>query len=85
MEKPSGGGRRFNGNVWFENQVRFRTRAALTAKGSKAGCRTAEYNQEYQRQLALFRAERAEVKRRKQEKNLARAKKDTPAEKADLS
>ena len=64
----------FDGNKWFENKVRNRTRAALTERGSKASAHSAEYNAEYKKQYALFRAERAEIKRSKHEKKLARRK-----------
>lgn len=59
---------RFNGSAWFEQQVRNRTRAALNERGSRAKTGSTEYQREYQRQLELFSAERAEVKKRKAEK-----------------
>ena len=62
----------FNGAVWFDRQVQRRTRAALNARGSKAKTKSPEYVTEYERQLKLFRAERAEIKKRKREKHLAR-------------
>ena len=62
---------RFNGALWFEHQVQSRTRAALTERGSHASTRSREYKDEYARQLALFRAERAEIKRRKAAKYAA--------------
>ena len=62
----------FNGAVWFDRQVQRRARAALNARGSKAKTKSPEYVTEYERQLKLFRAERAEVKKRKKEKYLAR-------------
>ena len=62
----------FNGAVWFDRQVQRRTRAALNVRGSKAKTKSPEYVTEYERQLKLFRAERAEVKKRKKEKHLAR-------------
>lgn len=62
---------RFNGAAWFDQQVCNRTRAALTARGSIASTRSREYKEEYARQLKLFRAERAEKKRRKAEKYAA--------------
>ena len=65
-------GHRFNGAAWFEQQVRKRTRDALNARGSHASTRSAVYKAEYQRQLALFRIERAEVKQRKAEKQALR-------------
>ena len=68
---------RFNGNAWFDCQVHHRTRAALTERGSAASTHSQEYKAEYARQYALFRRERAEVKRRKREKHLARMKKQT--------
>ena len=61
----------FDGAVWFDRQVQRRTRAALTERGSTASTKSQEYKTEYARQLALFRAERAEVKRRKKEKYAA--------------
>ena len=61
----------FNGSLWFERQVQCRTRAALDARGSKASTKSREYKTEYARQLELFRAERAEKKRRKAEKYAA--------------
>lgn len=63
--------RRFNGALWFERQVQRRTRAALDARGSTAAAKSREYKAEYKRQLKLFRAERAEKKRRKAEKHAA--------------
>jgi len=68
---------RFNGAAWFDRQVQRRTREALNARGSKAGTRSREYKTEYARQLAMFRAERAEVKQRRQEKCLARMSKQS--------
>ncbi len=62
----------FNGAAWFERQVQLRTRNALTERGSTAKTKSREYKTEYARQLALFRAERMEVKRRKREIYLAR-------------
>lgn len=56
--------KRFDGAAWAIQQVRFRTRAALKDRGSRASTRSREYQAEYQRQLALFRAERAEKKKR---------------------
>ena len=73
---------RFNGAAWFDRQVQLRTRAALDARGSCASTRSIEYQREYARQLALFRAERAEIKRRKAEKYLARMEKKLAAERA---
>ena len=70
---------RFNGSAWFDRQVQCRTRAALTERGSKASTHSREYKEEYARQIKLFRAERAEVKRRKQEKYLARLEKKMTA------
>ena len=64
-------GNRFNGAAWFDRQVACRTRAALQTRGSTASAKSREYRTEYARQLALFRAERAEVKRRKAEKYAA--------------
>ena len=65
----------FNGAAWFDRQVSTRTRDALEARGSKARTHSREYQTEYARQLLLFRAERAEVKRLKREKHLARMEK----------
>ena len=65
-------GNRFDGNAWFERQVRKRTRDALTARGSRAKVNTIEYQSEYRRQYALFRAERAAVKQRRAEKRALR-------------
>lgn len=70
---------RFNGAAWFDRQVQIRTRTALTERGSKAGTKSREYQTEYARQLALFRAERVEVKRRKHEMYLARSEKKMTA------
>ncbi len=69
--------RTFNGAAWFDRQVQRRTRAALTERGSSASTKSREYKTEYARQLALFRAERAEVKRRKKEKYAALLEKKT--------
>ena len=65
----------FNGSAWFDRQVRTRTRAALRERGSTASPRSLEYRDEYERQLLLFRAERAAVKKRKAEIYAARLKK----------
>ncbi|MCR4805358.1 MAG: hypothetical protein K5981_06845 [Clostridia bacterium] len=65
---------RFDGNAWFLNQVRCRTRAALNARGSRAKADSSEYKAEYARQLKLFRAERAEVKQRRRKKFQEREK-----------
>lgn len=70
----------FNGAAWFDRQVHSRTRAALNAQGSNASPRSREYKMEYMQQQKLFRAERAEVKRRKHEKYLARIEKKMIAE-----
>ena len=64
--------RPFNGNVWFDRQVQRRTRAALNERGSTASTKSREYKTEYARQLALFRAERMEVKRKKAERYASR-------------
>ena len=61
----------FNGAAWFDYQVQKRTRAALTERGSTVKTKSREYKTEYARQLALFRAERMEVKRKKAEKYAA--------------
>ena len=74
----------FNGAAWFDHQVQKRTRAALTERGSKAKSKSREYKTEYERQLALFRAERAEVKRRKAEKYAALLEKKLAAERAGV-
>ncbi len=66
---------RFDGNAWFEQQVRTRTRNALTARGVKASAHSQAYRDEYARQLALFRAERAEIKERRRKKYAEREKK----------
>ena len=70
----------FNGAAWFDHQVQKRTRNALTERGSKAKTKSREYKTEYARQLKLFRAERAEVKRRKREKYAALLAKKQSAE-----
>ncbi len=70
MGQENSGGR-FNGALWFEQQVQRRTRAALTKRGSTASTKSREYQTEYAQQLALFRAERAKVKQRKAEKYAA--------------
>ena len=75
METQNGYEHRFDGNKWFENKVRARTRAALTERGSKASGHSPEYSAEYKKQYAMFRAERAEIKRRKREEYLARIQK----------
>ena len=72
----------FNGAAWFDYQVQKRTRAALTERGSTAKTKSREYKEEYARQIKLFRAERAEVKRCKQEKYAARMEKKLAAERA---
>ena len=69
----------FNGAAWFDRQVHCRTRAALAAQGVTASSRSLEYKAEYARQKKLFRSERAEVKRRKHEKHIARMKKNLAA------
>ncbi len=71
---------RFNGAAWFDQQVQRRTRAALNERGSTASTKSREYRTEYARQLKLFRAERAEVKRRKREKYAALLAKKQSAE-----
>ena len=63
---------RFDGAAWFRKQMLNRTRAALNEKGSKAKPGSNEYQAEYDRQLSIYRAERAEVKKRKAEKYAAR-------------
>ena len=70
----------FNGAAWFDHQVQKRTRNALTERGSTASTKSREYRTEYARQLKLFRAERAEVKRRKREKYAALLAKKQSAE-----
>ena len=65
----------FNGSAWFENQVRRRTRAALRERGSEASTKSAEYRAEYKRQIKLFCAERAAIKKRKAEKRAEQMKK----------
>ncbi len=67
----------FNGSAWFDRQVRARTRAALRERGSSASARSLEYRDEYERQLLLFRAERAAIKKRKAELYAERTKKKT--------
>ena len=57
--------KRFDGAAWVIQQVRSRTRTALRERGSNASTRSREYQIEYQRQQALFHAERAEKKKRK--------------------
>ena len=59
-----------------------RTRNALTERGSKAKTKSREYKTEYARQLALFRAERMEVKRKKAEKYAALMEKKLSEERA---
>ena len=73
---------RFNGAAWFERQVQLRTRAALTERGSTAKTKSQEYKTEYARQLELFRAERAEVKRKKAERYAALMEKKLSEERA---
>ena len=75
METQNGYGHRFDGNKWFENKVRARTRAALAERGSTVSGHSPEYGAEYKKQYALFRAERAEIKRHKKEEYLARMQK----------
>ena len=72
--------RPFNGAAWFDQQVQRRTRAALNERGSTASTKSREYRTEYARQLKLFRAERAEVKRRKKKKYAALLAKKQSAE-----
>jgi hypothetical protein len=72
----------FNGAAWFDHQVQKRTRNALTERGSKAKTKSREYKTEYARQLALFRAERMEVKRKKAEKYAALMEKKLSEERA---
>jgi len=72
--------KRFNGAAWFDRQVQRRTRAALTQRGSKASTRSKEYKAEYARQLECFRAERAEVKRRKEVARIIREQNKAKAE-----
>jgi len=74
----------FDGAAWFDRQVQRRTRAALTERGSTAKSHSREYKTEYARQLELFRAERAEVKRRKKEKHAALMEKKLAAERAGV-
>ena len=74
----------FNGAAWFDHQVQIRTRAALTERGSKAKSKSREYKTEYARQLALFRAERMEVKRRKAERCAARMERKLSEERAGV-
>ena len=69
-------GRRFDGSLWFENELRRRTREALNEKGLKAGTGSPVYRAEYARQLEILRAERAEVKRRRAEKLAQRLARD---------
>ena len=57
--------KRFNGAAWFERQIKKRTRAALTARGSKAPTHSREYQLEYALQKSLLRAERMEKKQQK--------------------
>ena len=73
-DKSRGG---FDGSTWFEHQVRTRTRAALRERSSTASARSLEYRDEYERQLLLFRAERAAIKKRKAELYAERMKKKT--------
>lgn len=73
----------FNGAAWFDRQVHIRTRTALTERGSTASSRSLEYKTEYKQQIKLFRAERAEVKKRKHEKHLARIEKKLAAKRAN--
>ena len=70
----------FDGAAWFDHQVRTRTRAALRERGREVATSSGEYQAEFGRQLALFRAERAEVKRRKKEKYRARMEKKMTTE-----
>lgn len=64
----------FDGAAWFDRQVSIRTRAALDERGSAAKSSSREYKTEYARQVKLFRAERAIIKRRKKEKYIAKSK-----------
>ena len=81
MKKTAQG--RFDGAAWFDRQVQRRTRAALNARGSKAKTKSQEYVTEYERQLALFRAERKEIKQRKREKHLAMLEQQKNRERAE--
>ena len=74
--------KRFDGAAWADRQVHRRTRAALNERGSQAGTNSREYKTEYKQQWKLFAAERTEIKRRKEEKRLARVKKRLAAERA---
>ena len=74
--------KRFDGAAWADRQVHRRTRAALSERGSQAGTHSREYRTEYKQQWKLFAAERTEIKRRKEEKRLARVKKRLAAERA---
>lgn len=65
----------FDGAAWFERQVRCRTREALCERGSEASTHSTEYRAEYARQMLLFRAERAAIKKRKAEIYAERLKK----------
>ena len=80
--EEKGKGNNFDRAAWFDRQVHIRTRAALDAQGSKAKSRSREYQTEYARQLALFRAERMEVKRKKAEKYAALMEKKLSEERA---
>ena len=72
----------FDGKAWFDRQVHRRTRAALNEQGSIVSKKSREYKTEYARQLALFRAERMEVKRKKAEKYAALMEKKLSEERA---
>ena len=82
--EEKGKGNNFDRAAWFDRQVHIRTRAALDAQGSKAKSRSREYHTEYARQIKLFRAERAEKKRRKAEKYAALLEKKLAAERAGV-
>ena len=62
---PAPAPKRFNGTAWAEREILKRTRAALTARGSKASTHSREYQIEYAWQKSLFRAERIEKKWKK--------------------
>ena len=74
MEKK-GGYQRFDGRAWLIKQVHKRTSDKLKENGIEASTHSVIYKTEYARQMALFRAERAEIKRRKKEKHLEREQK----------
>lgn len=74
----SGGGRNnFNGQLWVENIIKERTRAALERFPARE--RYLHYNQEYKRQEELYKQERAKRDRIRKERNEQRKQRQAEA------